>query len=99
LKLVTAVVLSTASFDHFANVVLESAVERIVVQDCYADVPFGILVVRGENVMLLGELDPAKEAQLGSTLKLVTEPEIRRALAAQIEDNVGTFEWPLVDDF
>jgi U6 snRNA-associated Sm-like protein LSm1 len=99
LKLVTAVVLSTASFDHFANIVLESAVERIVVQDCYADIPFGILVVRGENVMLLGELDPAKEAQLGLTLKLVTEPEIRRSLAAQSEDNVGTFEWPLVDDF
>jgi U6 snRNA-associated Sm-like protein LSm1 len=73
--------------------------ERIVVQDCYADVPFGIFVVRGENVMLLGEVDPTKETQLSATLKLVTEPEIRRALVAQKEDNVGTFEWPLVDDF
>jgi U6 snRNA-associated Sm-like protein LSm1 len=95
---------SLASYDQFANLVLDGAVERIVVQNCYADVPFGIFVVRGENVMLLGEVDATKEAHLSSTLNLVTEAEIRRSLAAQKEDSDSfrrgeRFEWPIPDEF
>lgn len=93
-----------ASYDQYANLVLDGAVERIVVDGCYADVPFGILVVRGENVMLLGETDTGKETRLGETLSRVTEAEIRRALAARKEDNDAfnrgdRFEWPILDDF
>lgn len=93
-----------ASYDQFANFVLDGAVERIVVDNCYADVPFGIFVVRGENVMLLGEVDAEKETQLGVRLKQVTEAEIKRALAARKEDtdafNRGDrFEWPILEDF
>ena len=44
------------SFDQFANIVLESAVERIIVGTSYADVPLGLYVIRGENVVLLGEV-------------------------------------------
>jgi hypothetical protein len=93
-----------ASYDQYANLVLDGAVERIVVDGCYADVPFGIFVVRGENVMLLGETDAEKETQLGERLTNVTEAEIRRALAAQKEDsdsfNRGDkFEWPILEEF
>lgn len=51
-----------------ANLVLQSTTERIFVTDpasagtdrptgLYADVPHGIFLVRGENVLLLGEID------------------------------------------
>ena len=44
------------SFDQFANVVLEEAVERIIVGKKFADVPLGLYVIRGENVVLLGPI-------------------------------------------
>lgn len=49
------------SFDQFANLVLETAVERIVVGSLYAEVQLGLYVVRGENVVLLGEVDEARD--------------------------------------
>ena len=39
-----------------ANLVLQDTIERIFVQDLYADIPRGIFLVRGENVLLLGEI-------------------------------------------
>ena len=44
------------SFDQFANIVLEEAVERLIVGKQFADVPLGLYVIRGENVVLLGEM-------------------------------------------
>jgi len=65
------------SWDQFANLVLQSTVERIFVPPptsssaanpdapsepgLYADVPRGIFLVRGENVTLLGEIDLDKD--------------------------------------
>lgn len=66
------------SFDQFANAVLEGACERIIVGDLYCDIPLGLYVIRGENVVLIGELDPLKQ-ELPPTMTLVSEPEIRRA--------------------
>lgn len=45
------------SIDQFANLVLHQTVERIHVGRKYGDIPRGIFVVRGENVVLLGEID------------------------------------------
>ncbi|XP_044495479.1 uncharacterized protein LOC123218249 isoform X2 [Mangifera indica] len=42
------------SFDQFANAVLESACERVIVGDLYCDIPLGLYVIRGENVVLIG---------------------------------------------
>ena len=44
------------SFDQFANIVLEEAVERVIVGKRFADVPLGLYVIRGENVVLLGQI-------------------------------------------
>lgn len=49
------------SFDQFANLVLEGAVERIIVGTLYAEDPLGLYVVRGENVVLLGDIDAAHD--------------------------------------
>ena len=44
------------SFDQFANIVLEGAIERVIVGKRFADVPLGLYVIRGENVVLLGQI-------------------------------------------
>lgn len=41
---------------QLANLVLQDTVERIFVQEYYADIPRGVFLVRGENVLLLGEI-------------------------------------------
>ncbi|KAF9205026.1 SM-like, degradation of cytoplasmic mRNAs and positively regulates transcription initiation [Haplosporangium sp. Z 27] len=52
------------SFDQFANLVLQDTIERIYVGDTYGDIPRGIFIIRGENVVLLGEIDEDKEDEL-----------------------------------
>ena len=39
-----------------ANAVLEGACERVIVGDFYCDIHLGLYVIRGENVVLIGEL-------------------------------------------
>jgi len=41
---------------YLANLVLQDAIERIFVGDIYGDIYAGIYVIRGENVVLLGEI-------------------------------------------
>lgn len=48
-----------------ANLVLHQTVERIHVGKKYGDIPRGIFVVRGENVVLLGEIVSAPVPLLG----------------------------------
>lgn len=70
------------SFDQFANAVLEGACERVVVGDLYCDIPLGLYVIRGENVVLIGELDLEKE-ELPPHMISVSAPEIRKAQKAE----------------
>lgn len=44
------------SVDQFANLVLHQTIERIHVGKEYGDIPRGVFIVRGENVVLLGEI-------------------------------------------
>ncbi|XP_072932860.1 U6 snRNA-associated Sm-like protein LSm1 [Epargyreus clarus] len=53
--------------DQFANLVLHKTIERIHVGREYGDIPRGIFIVRGENVVLLGEIDKEKEDNLPLT--------------------------------
>lgn len=73
------------SFDQFANLVVEAAVERIIVADQYSDIPLGLQLIRGENVVLLGELDPEREVPPGLTR--VSEADIKQALRGEKELN------------
>ncbi|KAI1130354.1 hypothetical protein F5Y10DRAFT_122470 [Nemania abortiva] len=81
------------SWDQFANLVLQSTVERIFAittepsdphhpRGLYADKLHGIFLVRGENVLLLGEIDLDKDddppvgyekAEFAQVEKLVNE--------------------------
>jgi len=49
------------SYDQFANLVLEDTVERIYHQDVFAELKRGLFLIRGENVVLLGEIDLDQE--------------------------------------
>ncbi|KAI1230042.1 hypothetical protein IHE44_0010429 [Lamprotornis superbus] len=57
-----------------ANLVLHQTVERIHVGKKYGDIPRGIFVVRGENVVLLGEIGCCAELK-GSFLLQDLEKE------------------------
>ncbi|KAJ4445521.1 SM-like, degradation of cytoplasmic mRNAs and positively regulates transcription initiation [Periplaneta americana] len=52
------------SVDQFANLVLHRTIERIHVGKEYGDIPRGVFIVRGENVVLLGEIDKDKGGDL-----------------------------------
>ncbi|XP_060712499.1 U6 snRNA-associated Sm-like protein LSm1 [Hemiscyllium ocellatum] len=66
------------SIDQFANLVLQQTLERIHVGRKYGDIPRGIFVVRGENVVLLGEIDLEKES--ASSLQPVSIEKILEEL-------------------
>ncbi|MCL7033986.1 hypothetical protein MKW94_029653, partial [Papaver nudicaule] len=70
--------LLTALFSLLAaNAVLEGACERVIVGDLYCDIPLGLYVIRGENVVLIGELDLEKE-ELPQHMTRVSAAEIKR---------------------
>ena len=48
--------LNSGSFAFAANLVLQDTIERIFINEVYADITRGIFLVRGENVLLLGEI-------------------------------------------
>ncbi|EFE41942.1 small nuclear ribonucleoprotein Lsm8, putative [Trichophyton verrucosum HKI 0517] len=55
------------SWDQFANIVLQDTIERLYAENLYADIPRGVFLVRGENVLLLGEIVrqcPCKDTSL-----------------------------------
>ncbi|RUS18577.1 hypothetical protein BC937DRAFT_88606 [Endogone sp. FLAS-F59071] len=60
------------SFDQFANLVLQDTIERIYVGDCYGDIPRGIFIIRGENVVLLGEIVRKLSILFGERWDLLT---------------------------
>ncbi|KAI0520441.1 hypothetical protein KFK09_007916 [Dendrobium nobile] len=70
------------SFDQFANAVLEGACERVIVGDLYCDISLGLYVIRGENVVLIGELDLERD-ELPSHMINVSPAEIRKAQKAE----------------
>jgi U6 snRNA-associated Sm-like protein LSm1 len=71
------------SFDQFANIVLENAKERIIVGQQFGEVQLGLYIVRGENVVLFGELK--EDDYVPKTLQRVSGDEIKKARAAELE--------------
>lgn len=48
---------------RLANLVFQETIERVYAGQLYADVPRGIFIVRGENVLLLGEVVRSNSAR------------------------------------
>ncbi|EJW85479.1 LSM1 protein [Wuchereria bancrofti] len=53
------------TIDQFANLVLHETLERIHVDNYYGDIERGVFLIRGENVVLAGEIDETKEQLSG----------------------------------
>ncbi|KAJ5907700.1 Ribonucleoprotein LSM domain eukaryotic/archaea-type [Penicillium taxi] len=75
------------SWDQFANLVFQDTIERIYAGKLFADKHVGLFLVRGENVVLLGEIDLDREddipagwaqAPYEEVLALKNEEDIRR---------------------
>ena len=64
-----------------ANLVLEKAFERVIVGSQYSDVPLGVFLVRGENMMMMCRQDEARLELPGC--RRVSEGEIREAEKAE----------------
>ncbi|MCJ1250639.1 SM-like, degradation of cytoplasmic mRNAs and positively regulates transcription initiation [Trapelia coarctata] len=64
------------SWDQFANLVLQDTIERIFVKDLYADIQRGIFLVRGENVLMLGEIDLDKDDYIPEPYKKAAPEEV-----------------------
>lgn len=72
------------TFDQFANLVLQDAVERIYIDDAsepqYAQAYRGVFMVRGENVVMMGELDIDREDDHLENRKLIPFGDAERHL-------------------
>ncbi|XP_053206418.1 U6 snRNA-associated Sm-like protein LSm1 [Panonychus citri] len=61
------------SIDQFANLVLHRSIERIHVKNKYADIDIGVILIRGENVVLCGEIDAEYENRSNNLQQVSTE--------------------------
>ncbi|CAL8580456.1 hypothetical protein XPA_006179 [Xanthoria parietina] len=75
------------SWDQFANLVLQDTIERIFIEDIYADISRGIFLVRGENVLLLGEIDLDKDDYIPEPYRKASPEEVH---ALTVERNKNT---------
>lgn len=86
------------SYDQFANLVLQDTVERIIVEDKYSDIPRGVFVIRGENVVLLGEIVSLPDWRtLGETLWCLNGIrlwKLDRTRAETKRRDFDRFPWP-----
>ncbi|KAF3482713.1 putative Small nuclear ribonucleoprotein Lsm8 [Arthroderma uncinatum] len=64
------------SWDQFANIVLQDTVERVYAEKLYADIPRGVYLIRGENVLLLGEIDLDKDDDVPEPYRLAPASEV-----------------------
>ena len=61
-----------------ANLLLQDTVERIHVGKQYGDIPRGIFLVRGENMVLCGEIVSSRETETESEREGERERERKR---------------------
>jgi U6 snRNA-associated Sm-like protein LSm1 len=70
------------SYDQFANVLIDEAYERHVIDSLYSDVFLGVMIIRGENMALLGEVSQAE-----SLVEVPLDVVLRRQAEAQESSN------------
>ncbi|CAK9159222.1 unnamed protein product [Ilex paraguariensis] len=85
-----------AMFLCTANVVLEGACERVTVRDLYSDIPLGLYMIRGENVVLIGELDlhedlsPHMTCVSAAEIKIVSATYLAQKEEREVRDLQGS---------
>jgi U6 snRNA-associated Sm-like protein LSm1 len=65
------------SFDQFMNLILEDTYERVFLTGKFSDVPLGLYIVRGDTIVLMGEVDADPEVEAANMgLEKVSPDEI-----------------------
>ncbi|KAF2460349.1 hypothetical protein BDY21DRAFT_384011 [Lineolata rhizophorae] len=64
------------SWDQFANLVLQDSIERVYAGHLYTDIQRGVFLVRGENVLLLGEIDLDKDDYVPEPYRHASSEEV-----------------------
>jgi len=72
------------SLDQFANLLLTQTIERIHVRDKYGDIDRGVFLIRGENVVLCGEVD-FKNSKFKNLIQ-VSQEEILQIQAEELKE-------------
>ena len=67
-----------------ANLVFQDTIERVYVGDKYGDIVRGIYLIRGENVVLLGEIVSMHERQEAQTRAAITSATREKYLSIYI---------------
>ena len=95
---------SSITFGSVGNLVLHQAFERISVGRQYADIPRGLFVIRGENVLFIGELDfhqslrvPLVEVSIEEILKLQKDDLEKKSHLEKLRQKAMT-EHGLIDE-
>ncbi|CAM9162669.1 unnamed protein product [Discosporangium mesarthrocarpum] len=85
------------SYDQFSNIVLEDTHERHFVAGLFGDIALGLYLIRGDALVLLGELDEEKEE--GTNLKRVSAEDILKAQqeATEAERADARLDWQFQD--
>lgn len=52
----------------------------VSLSDCYCDLPLGLFLVRGDNIVIFGEVDEEQEKNI--PLKSITQGELQERIAA-----------------
>lgn len=75
------------SIDQYANLLLSNTIERVCVGNKYGETERGIYIIRGENVVLIGEIDQNqnRESTTNTELVRVSFDEILELKKAQEE--------------
>ncbi|KAF4655557.1 SM-like, degradation of cytoplasmic mRNAs and positively regulates transcription initiation [Perkinsus chesapeaki] len=79
------------TYDQYGNIVLNDTVERHIVEGVYADIGLGVMIIRGENIILFGEvhsldMEPAlRRAPLGQVLAMEQMQEEREAMEGKLD--------------
>ncbi|KAI9358295.1 Sm-like ribonucleoprotein [Zopfochytrium polystomum] len=76
------------SYDQFANLVLQDTVERYHLGTTFGEDYRGIFVIRGENVVLVGEVDETKESKLLSSMTEVSGSQISAITKDQLDERI-----------
>ncbi|WFD01989.1 hypothetical protein MOBT1_000672 [Malassezia obtusa] len=74
---------------YAANLFLHDTIERVFLGNRYGDIPKGLYIIRGENVVLLGEVDLEREdevpASVASAIPSSAVPKLLEACSAESE--------------
>lgn len=78
------------SFDQFMNLILEGTCERVLLTGKYCDFPLGLYIVRGDNIVLLGEIDEERETE---TLECIDQETYIQIASEGGDGDIGKIVW------